>query len=306
MSSQFQRRDDRANTISDTVNRVERQRWKCLLLRFQLRQVRQAPKGWHELSSSSEERGISTTFVGWLLCDFNCCAKTAKTCRKNTNNGGWTIHRIETKVAKNKRFPLTRCWVRRLEGAWSFLKSRSMPSRTRNWIEMRANCGYSTATAVDLRAVLRRWANFLHALDISKNNRHIPVFYPSRCTFRTDVDTRMCSPLEKQAATSQSLDRFRFHRTELQLQLCLFHPPYCTPLLVVDSTEWLHCFVKQKKLGKTKSSPENDEEVLQLSEVIIRRLKWSANASWDDAAGKCPDFSKSSKNHLSPRSLPSR
>ena len=124
-------------------------------------------------------------------------------------------------------------------------KSLSMPSRTRHWIEMRANSGKSTATAVDLRAVLRRWANFLHALDISKNNRRSPVFYPSQCTFRTV--TRMCSPLEKQAATSPSRDHFRFHRIQLQLQLCLFHPPYCTPLLVVDSTEWLLCFVEHKK-----------------------------------------------------------
>ena len=49
-----------------------------LLLRFRLQQVRQASKGWHELSSIYEERGISTTFVGWLLCDFNCCPKLRK------------------------------------------------------------------------------------------------------------------------------------------------------------------------------------------------------------------------------------
>ena len=85
----------------------------------------------------------------------------------------------------------------------------------------------------------------------------------------------MCSPLKKQADTSPSLDRFRFHRTELQLQLRLFHPPYCTPLLVVASTERLHYFAKQKKKMGTKSSPDDDEEVLQLSEAIIRRVKWS-------------------------------
>ena len=68
---------------------------KGFLLRFRRQQVQQTPKGWRELSSVSEERGISTTFVGhgWLLCNFNCCAKTAKLCRKSTNNGGWTIHR---------------------------------------------------------------------------------------------------------------------------------------------------------------------------------------------------------------------
>ena len=46
-----------------------------LLLRFRPQQVRQASKGWRELSSIYEERGISTTFVGWLLCDFNRCPK---------------------------------------------------------------------------------------------------------------------------------------------------------------------------------------------------------------------------------------
>ena len=49
-----------------------------LLLRFWLQQVRQASKGWRELSSIYEERRISTTFVGWLLCDFNRCPKLRK------------------------------------------------------------------------------------------------------------------------------------------------------------------------------------------------------------------------------------
>ena len=49
-----------------------------LLLRFRLQQVRQASKGWRELSSIYEELGISTTFVGWLLCDFNRCPKLRK------------------------------------------------------------------------------------------------------------------------------------------------------------------------------------------------------------------------------------
>ena len=134
----------------------------------------------------------------------------------------------------------------RLEGAWSCPKSLSTPSGTSNWRKMHVKSGKSTATVVDLRAVVRRWVNFLHALDIlsNQNNRRSPVFDPSRSTLRTD--TRMCSPLEKQAATctSPSLDCFRFHWTELQLQPCLVHPPYCTPLLVVASTEWLHYFAK--------------------------------------------------------------
>ena len=83
----------------------------------------------------------------------------------------------------------------------------------------------------------------------------------------------MSSPLEKQAATSPSLGLLSYiHRTELQLQLRLFHPPYCTPLLVVASPERL-CEAT-KKMG-TKSSPDDNKEVLQLSEAIIRRVKWS-------------------------------
>ena len=100
-----------------------------------------------------------------------------------------------------------------LEGAWSCPKRLSTLSRTRNWMKVRANSGKSTATAVDLPAVLQRWANFLYTLDIIKTTD--AVFDPSRRTLHTD--TRMCSPLEEQAATSPSLDRFRFHRTELQL-----------------------------------------------------------------------------------------
>ena len=49
-----------------------------------------------------------------LLCGCSAtsiAAETAKICRKNTNNGEWTIHRLgkEAQVAKNKSFPLT-CW----------------------------------------------------------------------------------------------------------------------------------------------------------------------------------------------------
>ena len=176
--------------------------------------------------------------------------ETAKICRKNTNNGEWTIHRRgkEAQVAKNKKFPLTCCWGRHFEGTWSCQKSLSTPSRTSNWRKMRANSGKSTAIAVDLRAVVRRWVSERSPrARHNQNNRRSPVFDPWRSTLRTD--TRMCSPLEKQADTSPSLDRFRFHRTELQLQLRLFHPPYCTPLLVVASAEWLHYFAKKIKNG---------------------------------------------------------
>ena len=69
---------------------------------------------------------------------------------------------------RKTRFPLTCCWGRHLEGAWSCPKSLSTPSRTSNWRKMCANSGKSTATVVDLRAVVRCWVNFLHALDIIK------------------------------------------------------------------------------------------------------------------------------------------
>ena len=53
-----------------------------LLLRFRRQQGRQAPKGWRELSSVYEERGISATLLG------GCSAtSTEKVCRKDTNNG---------------------------------------------------------------------------------------------------------------------------------------------------------------------------------------------------------------------------
>ena len=157
---------------------------------------------------------------------------------------------------------------------------------------MRANSGKSTGTVADLRAEVRRWVNFLHAVIKTTS------IDPSRSTLRTD--TRMCSPLEKQADTSPSLDRFRFHRTELQLRL--FHPPYCTPLLVIASiaTEWLHYFAKQKKMG-TKSSPNDDEEVLQLSEAIVRRVKWSYKSLLERRGLKMLGFFEKLgiENHLS-------
>ena len=93
-----------------------------------------------------------------------------------------------------------------------------------------------------LRAVLWCWANFLHALDIIKTTDAV---LPSIPRDALSLLTPECVP--HLAATSPSLDPFRFHWTELQLQLRLFHPPYCTPLLVVDSTEWLHYFCITKK-----------------------------------------------------------
>ena len=69
--------------MRDTVNgELDGDAENGLLLRFRLQQVlvdlRQALKGWRELSLIYEERGISTTFLGWLLCDFNRCPKLRK------------------------------------------------------------------------------------------------------------------------------------------------------------------------------------------------------------------------------------
>ena len=160
-----------------------------------------------------------------------------------------------------------------LRGRLVLSKSLSTPSRTSNWRKMCANSGKSTATVVDLRAVVRCWVNFLHALDIIKTTDAVLSSIPRESL---SALTPECVPHWRSRRTQvPSLDRFRFHRTELQLQLRLFHPPYCTPLLVVASAEWLHYFAKQKKKMGAKSSPDEDEEVLQLSEAIIRRVKWS-------------------------------
>ena len=140
-SMAFERRDDRADCVRDTVNRVGRRRWKR--------------------SSVARSAAASTTSIermAWAFIDLrgtknfdDVCwvaalrlqslPETAKICRKNTNNGEWTIHHRrrgkEAQVAKNKIYPLTCCWGRHLEGAWSCPKSLSTPSRTSNWRKMR-------------------------------------------------------------------------------------------------------------------------------------------------------------------------
>ena len=178
----------------------------------------------------------------------------------------------EAQAAKNKRFPLTCCWGRRLEGACSCPKSLSTPSRTSNWkncVQKQWQAGRNSCRSTCSRSTL---IELPPRARHNQNNRCSPVFNPSRLIIRTD--TRMCSALEKQPATSPSLDCFRFHRTELQLQLRLFHPPYCTPRLVVFLFRSDFITLQSKKIG-TNSSPDDDEEMLQLSEAIIRRVKWS-------------------------------
>ena len=140
-----------------------------LLLRFRLQQADKHRKDGVSFHRFTRNKEFRRRLLGGAL-RLQSLPETAKICRKYTNNGEWTIHRRgkEAQVAKNKRFPLTCCRGRHLEGAWSCSKSLSKPSRTSNWRKMRANSGKSTATVVDLRAVVRRWVNFLHALDIIK------------------------------------------------------------------------------------------------------------------------------------------
>ena len=181
----------------------------------------------------------------------------------------------EAQVAKNKRFPLTCCWGRHLEGAWSCPKSLSTPSRTSNWRKMRANSGKSTATAVDLRAVVRRWVNFLHALDIIKTTDAVLSSIP-------------CEALS--ALTPECVPHWRSRRTQVEVWIAfvftgrwasaaaasvlstVLYSASCRSLLWSDFITMIS--LRSKKMG-TKPSPDDDEEVPQLSEAIIRRVKWS-------------------------------
>ena len=171
-SMAFERRDDRADCVRDTVNRVGRRRWKrsSVALSAAASTTSIERMAWAFIDLRGTRNFDDVCWVTALRLQYKL-PETAKICRKNTNNGEWTIHRRgkEAQVAKNKRFPLTCCWGRHLEGAWSCPKSLSTPSRTSNWRKMHANSGKSTATVVDLRAVVRRWVNFLHALDIIKS-----------------------------------------------------------------------------------------------------------------------------------------
>ena len=152
-----------------------------LLLRFRLQQIRQASKGYRMAWAFIDLRGTRNfDDVCWVAAlRLQSLPETAKICRKNTNNGEWTSHRRgkEAQVAKNKRFPLTCCWGRHVEGACSCPKSLSTPSRTFNWREMgalwqwqvdrdscRSTCSRSTLSELSPRA--------RH----NQNNRRSPVF----------------------------------------------------------------------------------------------------------------------------------
>ena len=129
----------------------------------------------------------------------------------------------------------------------------------------------------------------------NRSNTRSPVCDPSQRILRTD--TSLCYQLEKQAATSPTLARFRLHRADLQLQLRRSLPPYCTQALC--HTEW------SRYLANPKSVEENRRQT-------TKRMSWSfqkpsidvyngpINGSWDDVAWKSRQFSQSSNNHLSP------
>ena len=150
--------------------------------------------------------------------------------------------------------------------------------RERTWPE--AHCHVCDCRAFSTMTLTEYSPRTRHNL----SSRRSPDFNPSRRTLC--INTRMCSPLANQAATGPSLDRFCFHRTKLQLQLRLFHPTYCTPLLVVRSD---FITLRSKTMG-TKSSPDNDEKVLPLKEVIIRCIKWSSKCLLERCGLNVPRF----------------
>ena len=126
---------------------------------------------WSYLSSIYEERGISTTFVGWLLCDFNRCPKLRKFVEKKIQtmvNEPFHRRGKEVQVAKNKIFPLTSCCGRHLEGAWSVPKSLSTPSRASNWRKMRAKQWQVDSDSCRSTCSRSTLSELLHAPDIIK------------------------------------------------------------------------------------------------------------------------------------------
>ena len=146
---------------------------------------------------------------------------------------------------------------------------------------------------VDLCAVLSMQSELSPRTQHNQNNRHSPVFNTLWRTLRTD--TRMCSPLEEQATTTPSLDRSRFHRTEVHAVAASVSSTVLYSASCRRSDEVTFLTLGSKKMW-TKSSPNDDEEVLQLSEAIIRCVKWSYKCPvWERSNLKKPRFLKSSK-----------
>ena len=229
-----------------TVNRVGRRRWKrsSVALSAATSTTSIERMAWAFIDLRGTRNFDDVCWVASLR--LQSLPETAKICRKNTMVNERSIDGAKKRKWRKKKISTHLLLGETLRGRLVMSKSLSTPSRTSNWRKMRANSGKSTATAVDLRAVVRRWVS-----ELSPRARHKSKQQTQSCLRSLSKHSphwhQNVFPLEKQADTSPSLDRFRFHRTELQLQLRLFHPPYCTPLLVVASTEWLHYFAKQKK-----------------------------------------------------------
>ena len=133
-----------------------------------------------------------------------------------------------------------------LESSLSCSKGLSMPSRTRKWLKMLANFRKSSATAVDLRAVLRRWANFLHtqsneqtqsclrSLATHSPHWHQKVFLAGEAGGHKSKSGSLLFSLDWASAAAASVSS-----TVL----------YSALVVYVDSTKWLriHYFPKQKK-----------------------------------------------------------
>ena len=245
-SMAFERRDDRADCVRDTVNRVGRRRWKR--------------------SSVALSAAASTTSIermAWAFIDLrgtrnfdDVCwvaalrlqplPETVKICRKIQSmvNERSIDGAKKRKWRKRKYFHSLVAGVRHLEGAWSCPKSLSMPSRTSNWRKMCANSGKSTATVVDLRACRSTLSELSPRARHNQNNSAVLSSIPREAL---SALTPECVPHWRSRRTQVQVLIAFVYRTELQLQLRLFDPPYCTPLLVVASSEWLHYFAKQKK-----------------------------------------------------------
>ena len=152
---------------------------------------------------------------------------------------------------------------------------------------MSANSGKLSTTAVDLRAVLRCWANFLYALDIIKTTDAL-LSWITRDAF--SALTPECVPHSRSRWPQvQVWIAFVFTRLSFSCNcVCFIYrnvPASCRRFYEVTSLLW----AKKKKTG-TKSLPDDDKEVLQLSEVILRRIKWSCKCLLERRGLKMPRF----------------
>ena len=215
-------------------------------------------------------------------CSLGGCSATSiaarengKVCRKNTNNGEWTIHERgkSAQMARNKRFPLTGCWGRRLESAWSCPKSLPTPSRTSKWMKMRPNSGKSTGAVVDLRVVVRRWVKFLHLLDIIKTTdtaclrsvaTHSPLWH--------QIVLANCEAGGYKSKSGSPL----FLSTELQLQLHLtstvLYSASCCSFYGVTS---LLC--EAKNLGENRRQTTM-KKCYSIQKSSFRQVEWYSNS----------------------------